>query len=76
MEISLDLARRCLESTWHIPSNVASIEVSDRVGKIWLTSSKSLVGHMHVCMETAVYENQKYKLPVQKILQYLVIHQN
>jgi hypothetical protein len=29
MEISLDLTDRCLESTWSIPSNVASIEVSD-----------------------------------------------
>jgi hypothetical protein len=25
------------------------------------------------CMETMLYENQKYKLPVQKIVQYLVI---
>jgi hypothetical protein len=25
------------------------------------------------CMETVLYENQKCKLPVQKILQYLVI---
>jgi hypothetical protein len=47
MEISLDLADRCLESTWSILSNAASIEVSDRGGKIWSTSSKSSAGHMH-----------------------------
>jgi hypothetical protein len=48
MEISLDLTRRCLESTWRISTNAAFIEVFDRGGKIWSASSKSSARHMYV----------------------------